>query len=206
MIRRSHSFHLLFAFAFLALTACTNKEMAPRLEVIPEPALGPTQNCTVGTNLSFPLEVVVDSSGNYNPDYTMKLATGTYNTDGCLCEVTAYRLEFQEFSKGNTVSVTDGAGFPVTFSEVPIDQPGGVAGVALVITNIGDLPGPVATVNVDFSGNHEPLINAGGLCVIENFGGGDPVNPANLPLTEFVTTPPPGYIKYFIPTSIASPI
>lgn len=209
MTQRSF-FILLFAFALTSFSGCEISEPEPVAPIGNPPTAAMGAPCILGTVYNFPLDVEFNPYGNLDPDYAIRIETGTYNHDGCLCEVQSYSLSFQTIKNIEEVELTDAGGNPVPFMHVQNPDPTpGTTGDVLVLTDIGALPGPVATVYLNFTGEVQALMDAGGLCVIENFGGNYGTDPQSQPLYDQVPNTPPATgmrTRVFIPTDIGQPI
>ena len=81
---------------------------------------------------------------------------------------------------------------------------------AVSITDLEQLQDPDMTVYIDFLGDTQPVYRAGGLCIIDNYGGQwPPSGPPQNPLAEQVPQQPPltgFFTRFWIPTAIATPL
>lgn len=218
MTNSIRTFLLLTLSTILCLSSCRLQD--PDLSPAPTAVLDRGGNGEGGAEC-VPEERRFDLSfsvvkGTNNREWTVKIITGVFPGDECMCKVTGFELEVAQ------ATGSDWELFRV--DNVPIDwflQSGiGFSYDSLIIDDVeqffdgggynSDLPlKALYTANPPWAPG--VLVKATGLCIIENFDGFDPGVPAtfySLPIVELVPATPPatGFIhNVLIPIGITIP-
>ncbi|MEM6273117.1 MAG: hypothetical protein AAF998_27135 [Bacteroidota bacterium] len=163
---------ILMAFVFLGLQGCFQEDVTANLNA---PQVQSTLTCTNGTQRRFPLSEVPPLERVLNYDFAYRLSTEPliFTLNDCLCSVKRFSFTFSGLpaSDGDIV-VVDKNELDVDFDvERDVSGPGGkviIEAPALVAGNTMD-------VYTNLEGVLESaLVQAGGLCIIENLDGGGP--------------------------------
>lgn len=208
MLKTPPSLLVLFACCFVLFFSCEREAPQPNKGQALQVAAGQNDDCKLALNQWFPVSYNTNPPNDPEPDYEFELLTGPYATGDCLCRVSHYKFEFQDLPDTSLITITDINGTEIPFDFFDESDPTGTTGDYIRIPNVGTLDDPFLTVFMDFDGNPEVLMRSGGLCIIENYGGGDPSLPQNLPLKDQVPNPPPATdstTHVYIPTSITLP-
>lgn len=204
MFRKSF---LLLALLALSLTACQIKE-AP---VQSSPLINSAESNPCEPDIrSF----VLNFSQYATKTYLVKLETGPFEVNGCMCKVINYSLDVSRFS-GNQwmLNLSQNTPVPYSSSTGTITDLLTVEDVAPIFEAYGNPGfGELFVKQADSSPIALPeMVAAGGLCIIENFDGNIafPLNSsANSPVLRWVPGPTPDShkLEVLIPIGITSPI
>ena len=207
MFQKTHYLILLCLLGMGTLHSCASEPLVEEGAETPLVALGGQgELCPKGYSYWFPLEHAENPNGNWSPDYTFKIETGLYFTGDCLCKVGGFNLEFQADLADYEFELVDTNGLEIAYT-LGTNLPGGISQNIIVIPNPGEIPDPVITVILDFTDNPPTLVRAGGLCITDNYGGGDPSTPQTNPIKEQVPNPPFGFsTNLWIPAAMGTPL
>lgn len=175
------------------LNGCSAPELAPVVSDSPPKIAAGGSSCKLDTWVWFPLSYVTDPppfSPTDSADYELELATGQFSSGECLCRAASYRLEFQDIPDPEKVRVLNHELEPVPFYIDEDVDIGGILGDVVVVNDFHLLDDPLLTIYLDFIGSDEFMLRAGGLCIIDNYGGGWPITPYSSPIKDWVPNPP----------------
>jgi hypothetical protein len=169
MIRYSLIFILLFAIGF---SACEINE--PEQVLAPEPALDGV-DCEPEIK-RFPLEFTL-LTGPGAPRYDVKIVTGYYTVEPCKCRVFRYELLVSSASGFNwDLLSTTGSNVPYSIMPGPNADTLVVEELSMFLRDVWIGGSGVLRANnrPRMGQGYANLISAGGLCIVENYGGADP--------------------------------
>ena len=163
------------AMLLVGLGSCS-KETPISNQVQPTPAA--SGDCTEGAERRFHLKQ--RSTAPVNPDahLAFRLSTTEYpfSAGNCLCDVKQFEIDFNELpADTSTIEITDTYGEDVGFT---IDRNLNDPWETIVIQRPARIPLGGMNIYITFSDPEyaNEFVRAGGLCIINNLGGGDPVD------------------------------
>ena len=201
---------LFIAFCLLVLVSCDRPELGTDQPIATAPVMG-AQDCELDRHFWFPLDYTTSNGSSYG-EYEMEIQTGVYYNTQCLCRVDKYEIKFSNLPEGTDVIARDMYGEEVNSTLI---EPSGLGDetYTLIVHQFEELQDAHVSMYVDFDPDPGvlPFVQeAGGLCIVENYGGiGFPSNPLTQPIREQVDLFPPGsgyFDKIWIPTSIGIPV
>ena len=171
MTQRSRYFCMLIAFCLAVFSSCEVNESAPLVQESPRPALG-GEACNLNSNHWFPLQYHATENDSLG-EYVFELKTGAFYSDNCLCEADRFEIDFTSIPT-NAVVVARNIDGDTINSILYAPDPATSEVFTLVIQAFEEASDDFVTIYVDFDSTASPLPNvaeAGGLCIVENYGG-----------------------------------